>query len=190
MSLKVSTGLTLTTDYFMRNFYRNNRDAIKDSGRGNFSKIELSFEDSRALSHAARRLMTNDYGTEEDDDKDIDETTKASIEAFVNIYNNALKTGDSDDHETAHCLKQLKSLLRKNADDLEEIGISIEKNGSLSINDDLLKMADTSKVRKVFNSETGISKKAWNLSKKLNTAVQSDLYSKMTGNGLRFNITT
>ena len=46
---KVSSGLSLSTNYFMRNYYANNRDVIKTSGRNDYTKIELSFEDSRAL---------------------------------------------------------------------------------------------------------------------------------------------
>lgn len=190
MATKVSSGLTLTTDYFMRSFYNNNRDASKTSGRSAFSNIELSFEDSRALTRASRHLMTSDYSSEdEDEDADIGETMKSSIEAFVKTYNNALETGDADDHDTKHYLKQLKSLSKKYSDELEDIGITVESNGSLTINDDLLKMADTSKVRKVFSDESDFSEKAWRISKKLNTAVQNDIYSKVTGQGLHINIT-
>lgn len=190
MALKISTALSLNTDFFMRNFYKENRSAIKTNDRKNFSNIELSFEDSRALSRAARRLMKNDYGSSEDEDTDIDDTTRSSIEAFVNVYNNALKTSkDTTDDDTVHYLRKIKSMTQKNADDLAEIGITLEKDGSLSINDELLKMADTSKVRKVFSSENDFTKTVWNLSKKLNASVQNDIYGQVTGNGLRINIT-
>lgn len=190
MALKISTALSLNTDFFMRNFYKENRSAIKTNDRKNFSNIELSFEDSRALSRAARRLMKNDYGSSEDEDTDIDDTTRSSIEAFVNVYNNALKTSkDTTDDDTVHYLRKIKSMTQKNADDLAEIGITLEKDGSLSINDELLKMADTSKVRKVFSSENDFTKTVWNLSKKLNNSVQNDIYGQVTGNGLRINIT-
>lgn len=188
MSTKVSSGLTLTTDYFMRSFYKNNRNAISTSSRKDYTALELSFEDSRALSRAAHRLMSNSYDAEDDED-DIDDTTKASIEAFVNTYNNALSTGDTDDHDTKRYMQQLKSLTNKYADDLEDIGISINKNGSLSVNDDLLSLADTSKVRDLFSTENDYSKKAWAISKRLNTAVQNSIYSKITGQGLHINIT-
>ena len=50
---KVSSGLSLSSNYFMRNFYANNRNVIKTSGRNDYTKIELSFEDSRALTRAS-----------------------------------------------------------------------------------------------------------------------------------------
>ena len=65
---KISSGLTLSTDYFMRNFYKSNRTVSKKNGRSNFSKIELSYEDSRALSRAAKRMLNTDFDTDEDED--------------------------------------------------------------------------------------------------------------------------
>lgn len=190
MALKISSALTLNTDFFMRNFYKENRNAIKSNDRNNYSKLELSYEDSRALSRAARRLMQNDYGSQTDKDTDIDDTTRSSIEAFVKTYNNALETSrDTADDDTEHYLRQLKTLSKKNAEDLEDIGITVEKDGSLSINDELLKMADTSKVRKVFSPKNGFTKTVLNISKKLNASVQNNIYGQVTGKGLRINIT-
>lgn len=190
MALKISSALTLNTDFFMRNFYKENRNAIKSNDRNNYSKLELSYEDSRALSRAAHRLMQNDYGSQTDKDTDIDDTTRSSIEAFVKTYNNALETSrDTSDDDTEHYLRQLKTLSKKNAEDLEDIGITVEKDGSLSINDELLKMADTSKVRKVFSPKNGFTKTVLNISKKLNASVQNNIYGQVTGKGLRINIT-
>ena len=97
---KISSGLTLSTDYFMRNFYKSNRTVSKQNGRSNFSNIELSYEDSRALSRAAKRMLNTDFETEEDEDDDIGETMKSKSEACVNAYNNALEIGGSNDYDT------------------------------------------------------------------------------------------
>lgn len=186
---KISSGLTLSTDYFMRNFYKSNRTVSKKNGRSNFSKIELSYEDSRALSRAAKRMLNTDFDTDEDEDADIGETMKSKIEAFVNTYNNALETGDSNDYDTNRYLRQLKTLSRKHSDELSDIGITVEKDGTLTINEDLLKMADNSKVRKVFSSDNDFSQKSLRIAKKLNNAVQNNIFAQVTGTGLRINIT-
>ena len=186
---KISSGLTLSTDYFMRNFYKSNRTVSKKNGRSNFSKIELSYEDSRALSRAAKRMLNTDFDTDEDEDADIGETMKSKIKAFVNTYNNALETGDSNDYDTNRYLRQLKTLSRKHSDELSDIGITVEKDGTLSINEDLLKMADNSKVRKVFSSDNDFSQKSLRIAKKLNNAVQNNIFAQVTGTGLRINIT-
>ena len=186
---KISSGLTLSTDYFMRNFYKSNRTVSKKNGRSNFSKIELSYEDSRALSRAAKRMLNTNFDTDEDEDADIGETMKSKIEAFVNTYNNALETGDSNDYDTNRYLRQLKTLSRKHSDELSDIGITVEKDGTLTINEDLLKMADNSKVRKVFSSDNDFSQKSLRIAKKLNNAVQNNIFAQVTGTGLRINIT-
>ena len=186
---KISSGLTLSTDYFMRNFYKSNRTVSKKNGRNNFSKIELSYEDSRALSRAAKRMLNTDFDTDEDEDADIGETMKSKIEAFVNTYNNALETGDSNDYDTNRYLRQLKTLSRKHSDELSDIGITVEKDGTLTINEDLLKMADNSKVRKVCSSDNDFSQKSLRIAKKLNNAVQNNIFAQVTGTGLRINIT-
>lgn len=188
---KVSSGLTLSTDYFMRNFYSNNRGVIKQSNRGDFSNVELSYEDSRALSRAAKRLRSNDYGSDDrkDSESDINDTTKASIEAFVKTYNNTIASArDSSDRSTQHYVRQLKTLSSKYTDELEDIGITIEKNGTLSINDDLLKAADNSKARKLFSPDGEYSKKSMTIARKLNSAVHDDIFSQMTSKGLHINI--
>lgn len=186
---KISSGLTLSTDYFMRNFYKSNRTVSKKNGRSNFSKIELSYEDSRALSRAAKRMLNTDFDTDENEDADIGETMKSKIKAFVNTYNNALETGDSNDYDTNRYLRQLKTLSRKHSDELSDIGITVEKDGTLTINEDLLKMADNSKVRKVFSSDNDFSQKSLRIAKKLNNAVQNNIFAQVTGTGLRINIT-
>lgn len=188
---KVSSGISLSTDYFMRNFYANNRNAMKTTGRKEYSDIELSYEDSRALSRAAKRLLRSDYKQDSNkDDDNIDDTSKASVEAFVKTYNNAIDSGKKSlDYETKRYLKQIKNLTKKHADELEDLGISIESDGSLTINDNLLKCADTSKARKLFSSDEEYSKKVLKLSKKLYTAVQDNIYAQVNQKHLHINIT-
>ena len=120
---KVSSGLSLSSNYFMRNFYANNRNVIKTSGRNDYTKIELSFEDSRALTRASKRLLSNDYGSETDEkDEDVSDTTRSSIEAFVTTYNNAIDSSKTtNSHDTKRYVKQLKALTNKYASELSSV---------------------------------------------------------------------
>lgn len=187
---KVSSGLSLSTNYFMRNYYANNRDVIKNSGRNDYTKIELSFEDSRALTRASKRLLNNDYGSETDEkDNDISDTTRSSIEAFVTTYNNAIDSSKTtDSHDTKRYLKQLKSLTSKYSSELSEIGITVERSGKLTVNEDLLKTANNSKVRKIFSPDQEYSKKAYSICGKFNNDVRDDIVSQINGKGLHINI--
>lgn len=189
---KISSGLYLSSDFFLNNFYSNNRNVIKKNNRNEYSKLELSYEDSRALSKAAKRLPQNDYGSKEEDTKDdnINDTTKASIQAFVSVYNNTLDSGKSStDYDTQHYIKRLRTMTKNHADELEDIGITIEKDGKLTVNEDLLKISDNSKVEKIFSSDNEFSKQVMKFANKLNFAIQNDIYSQINGKGLHINIT-
>ena len=142
----VSSGVSLSTNYFMNNFYASNRSVIKTSGRSDYTKLELSYEDSRALTRAAK------------------------------------------DHDTKYQLKKMKAFLSKHSDDLEHIGVSLESSGKLSINEDLLKSAKNSKVRKIFSADQEFSKQFYKMSKKAHAAVEGDIYSQINGKGLHVNI--
>lgn len=186
----VSSGVSLSTNYFLNNFYENNRSVSKSSGRGDYTKLELSYEDSRALTRAAKRLLKNDYGSDTDEkDTAISDTTRSALTAFVDTYNNTVDSSKtSTDHDTKYQLKKMKAYLHKYSDELEHIGISMESDGKLKINKDLLKTAKNSKVRKIFSSDQEFSKKFLNLSKKAHSAVESDIYSQINGKGLHVNI--
>lgn len=188
---KISSGLTLTTDYFMRNFYKDNRDAAQRNGRGNYTKLELSYEDSRALSRASKRMISTDFGTGEDEEEstDIDETMISKIKAFADTYNNALDSGDMDNYDSKRYIKQLKSLGQKYADELGEIGITVGQDGKLTVDENLLSMADSSQVRKVFSDENDFSRKSLSIAKQLNAVAHDNLLAQMNGNGMRINIT-
>lgn len=186
----VSSGVSLSTNYFLNNFYENNRSVSKSSGRSDYTKLELSYEDSRALTRAAKRLLKNDYGSDTDEkDTAISDTTRSALTAFVDTYNNTVDSSKtSTDHDTKYQLKKMKAYLHKYSDELEHIGISMESDGKLKINEDLLKTAKNAKVRKIFSSDQEFSKKFLNLSKKAHSAVESDIYSQINGKGLHVNI--
>ena len=186
----VSSGVSLSTNYFLNNFYENNRSVSKSSGRSDYTKLELSYEDSRALTRAAKRLLKNDYGSDTDEkDTAISDTTRSALTAFVDTYNNTVDSSKtSTDHDTKYQLKKMKAYLHKYSDELEHIGIYMESDGKLKINEDLLKTAKNSKVRKIFSSDQEFSKKFLNLSKKAHSAVESDIYSQINGKGLHVNI--
>lgn len=191
MSTKISSGLSLSSSYFMRNFYSENRNAAKKSGRSDYSKTELSYEDSRALTRAVKKITSVDFGSDKDEkDSDINDSARASIQAFVETYNNTMDTAkSSSDSNTSRYYRQLKKLTGKYADELEDIGISIESNGKLSINDELLKTADNSKARKLLSGDSDFAKKTLTIAKKMNSAIRDDLFSQISSKKLHINIT-
>ena len=68
MSTRVSSATSLSSSYYLRNFYTNNRSAMKSSARSNFSNTELAYDDSLALHRAAKKLKNYKYSDEENSD--------------------------------------------------------------------------------------------------------------------------
>lgn len=180
---KISSGLNLTSDFFLKNFYRYNRNAIKTSVRDDYTKPELSYEDSRALKHAIAKLASFDY-TEDENGPNIVST----IQAFVKTYNNTIESTSSNSSDTYRQNRQLKALTKKYGDDLNDIGISIEENGTLSISENILKGSSFKEIRKVFSDESDYVRSMGTIAKRMHSNSYDDVYAQMTGAGGRLNI--
>jgi len=179
----ISSGLNLTSDFFLKNFYKYNRNAIKSSVRNDYTKPELSYEDSRALKNALSKLASFDY-TEDENGPNIVST----IQAFVKTYNNTLESTSSNSSDTYRQNRQLKALTQKYGDDLKDIGISIEENGSLSVSDNILKGSSFKEIRKVFSDESNYVSGLRTITKRMHNNSYDEIYAQMTGSGGRLNI--
>lgn len=179
-----SSALNLTSDFYMQNFYRSNRKAFKTSTRNDFHKTELSYEDTRALKRAISKLGSFSYSDTENGDNIV-----SSIQAFAKTYNNTIDSTSSEDSEVYRKNKQLKALTEKYGKDLKKIGITIEKDGKLSVSENVLKGASFDSVKKVFSKESDYMVKLTNLSRRMHNSTYEDVYEMMTGCGGRLNIT-
>ncbi len=180
---KISTGVNLTTDFFMKNFYRANRNAFKASTRSDYNKTELSYEDSRALKRAAAKLSSFEYKEGENGDNLV-----STIKAFVKTYNHTIDSTSSKDSDTYRQNKQLKALTEKYGKDLKDIGISIEEDGTLSVSDNILKGSSFKEIGKVFSKESNYVSGIRQISKRINNSSYNEVYAQMTGAGGRLNI--
>lgn len=182
-SSKVSTGINLTTDFFLKNFYQYNRKAMKASTRNDYSKTELSYEDSRALKRAAAKLASFDYTEDENGDNIV-----STIKAFVETYNYSIDSSSSSDSDTYRQNRQLKALTKKYGDDLKDIGITIEDNGKLSVSDNILKSSSFKEIRKVFSEESDYVRNVRTIANRMHATSYDEVYAYMTGSGGRINI--
>ena len=130
------TGVSLNSNYYLRNFYASNRNAGSSSKRKDLSKNTLSHADATALHRAAKKLRNFNYEDDSSDGANI----YGSISAYIKTYNNALdSSANSSDASLERYSKHLKNLSAKYAEELEDIGITIEEDGSLKENENLLK---------------------------------------------------
>ena len=178
-----SSGVSLNSDFYLKSFYKGNRNLAKASIRPDYNKTELSYEDSRALKNAAAKLSSFSYTEDENGDNLV-----GTIQAFAETYNNAIDSSDSKDADTYRQNRQLKALTKKYGEDLEDLGITIEKDGKLSINENLLKKSSFEEVKKVFSEESEYMTNLKRIAKRMHATSAEEVYAMMTGNGGRINI--
>lgn len=178
-----SSSITLSTNFYLNSFYRANTGAYKKAGRSELTKAELAYEDSRALRRAVKTLSSNDYSSD-DSEKNI----KNSITAFATTYNNALSSGESS-FELARYSKQLKKIIQDHKDELEDVGIKVSEDGSLSVSESLLTSASMDTLKSVFSSDSSdILSSTRRVSRNMFRQAYDSIYTQMTGNGGRINV--
>ena len=178
-----SSAVNLNSKFFLQNFYKGNRNLAKASLRSDYSKTELSYEDSRALKRAAAKLSSFTYTNNDNGDNLV-----STIQAFAETYNNTVDSNSSEDSNTSRQLRKLKNLTSKYGDELKDIGITIEKDGKLSINDTLLRKSSYDEISKVFSDESDYIGNLKRIARRIHTTSTEEIYTMMTGNGGRINI--
>ncbi len=143
----LGTGTTLSSSYYLRNFYTSNRNARLASNRKSMDNSELTLADGMALRRAVKKLNSLEFTDEKDTD------IRNSVKAFIQTYNHALaSTSDSTDHTLKRTQKQLKSILREYSDSLDKIGVTVNDDGTLTQRDALFSTASLSKFEQLFSS--------------------------------------
>lgn len=178
-----SSGTSLNSAFYLQNFYRGNRTLAKPTVRPDYNQTELSYEDSRALKRAASKLSSFSYTEEENGDNLV-----SSIQAFAETYNNAIESSSSEDADTYRQNRQLKALSNKYGEDLKDLGITIEEDGKLTVNENLLKKSSFDEVKKVFSEESEYISSVKRIAKRMHATSAEEIYAMMTGNGGRINI--
>lgn len=186
MAATANTTVSLSESYYLRSFYKGNRDAATASKRGDMSKGKLSQADAEALRTAVRKLRSFDMEDDTDDGANI----YASVSAFLKTYNNAMESaGGSKDYALQRYAKQLKNLAKEYADELEDIGVTVKSDGTLEKNDNLLKSADVADIKKLFGEDAKFATKSSNYAKRMNTKAADLLYTELTQKGQNINLT-
>lgn len=178
-----SSGTNLTSQFYLQNFYRMNRKAMKVSTRKDYNQVELSYEDSRALKKAAAKLSSFDYSEEENGDNILN-----TIKAFAETYNYTLDSSSSQDSDTYRQNRQLKALTQKYGDELKDLGITIEEDGKLSVSENILEKASFDEVKKVFSNESDYVSKLRTIARRMHANSYDEVYAQMTGAGGKLNI--
>ena len=181
MAAVAGTGTSLSASYYLRNFYTANRNAVTSSKRKEMTGGTLSQADATALHRAAKKLRNFNYEDDTTDSANI----YGSVNAFIQVYNNTLSSGNkTDDASLNRYSRYLKSLSKEHSSELSRIGITVNSDGSLSANDNLLKSAKVSKVKTLFADDAEYITKVSRYSKKMAEKADSVAPSETLGSNI------
>ena len=181
MAAVAGTGTSLSASYYLRNFYTANRNAVTSSKRKEMTGGTLSQADATALHRAAKKLRNFNYEDDTTDSANI----YGSVNAFIQVYNNTLSSGNkTDDASLNRYSRYLKSLSKEHSSELSRIGITVNSDGSLSANDNLLKSAKVSKVKTLFADDAEYITKVRRYSKKMAEKADSVVLSETLGSNI------
>ncbi len=153
MNINVNSSAS-SYNYILRNYYSKNRNASRTILRSNIDDSLLVTADSDALSKISKALRNIEYSS------DNGVGIYNNVKAFVDTYNNlSASSGSSVSYDITHPQKLLKSLVKSKADELEEIGISVSASGKLSLDKETLIKSSTSKLSKIFSSDSDFTQK-------------------------------
>ena len=139
----IGSGTTLSSKYYLRSFYRSNREAGTSSKRREFSGNQLALADGRALRQAVRRLTSSDFS----DDQDAN--TRNSVLAYIQTYNNMLSSARTLERSA----QQLENITSEYSSELDKIGITVNDDGTLTSRTTLFESADLSKFKELFSAD-------------------------------------
>lgn len=181
----VSSGISLTDTFYLRDYYKNNRSLVTSSNRKRYTNTELSYEDSLALRRAIKQLGSYEYSSSENGGN-----IYGAIQGFIKTYNNTLDSASkSGDYDIERQSKRLKKATQENADALSKVGITINKNGSLSYSENILKGAKVDDIKAALGKENKYLKELSRTTKHLYAQSYDEVYALATGTGTNVNLT-
>lgn len=160
----IDTGINLTSSYYLRNFYTQNRDARTASKRADFSNSELSQADATALRRAVKNLGSFEYNDSEMTN------IRASVHAYINTYNNLVNsTNGSEDRSIGRNRNQLTTLTNEYSNELDKAGITVNSNGTLTARDMFSSSDNKTQLKKLFSEDSDFMQNASACAKRLET---------------------
>lgn len=149
-------NFSITNNYVLRKDYGEYRSYVKTSIRKSAPVHTLAIADSSALYKAVKELTNSEYSDAKDPTESggpVSDYAK-KLKAFVDTYNNTLQsTSKKTDATARRFMKKLKSLTEEHAKELNNYGISVSDNGTLSI-DSGLTIKTTKRFETMFGSKS------------------------------------
>lgn len=152
----------------LRIYYNPYKSVASGSTRKNASIGTMSFADASALRNAVRRLQ--DYNFEDS----TEALTQEKLQAFTDTINNTLASASkygTNDHSVKNAANKIKDLNKEAASELKKIGITVEKDGSLSLYENASKLYSDKKINSFFSKDSKYLNDLYNAAKRITRKV-------------------
>ena len=154
-----------TYSKLLKSYYEKNPVSRDSNGRISTSSINTkantaSAKEAKALTAAKDNALDlkdslKKLSQKSAYEKDTEEVMK-SVKAFIEDYNNVIKTAeDINNTSVLRSTLWMTNTTAKNTSLLEDIGIKINADNTLSLNEDKFKEADMTNVKSLFMGEAG-----------------------------------
>lgn len=140
--------MSLAISGYMRQFYKGNAFGATVNGRNGQSSRDLFAADIKAIRRAVKEL--GDYDYDEGEGGEL----MNKVQAFVSTYNNYIDSAKGmDDSNVNRYLSKMKKLTKEHADELADIGITIQSSGKLKVDKKTLQDTGRYQVSLLFSED-------------------------------------
>ena len=110
--------------------------------------------------------------------------------ALVDTYNNSIDSAsNSSSSSMKRYAKHLKKLAGKYSDKLEDMGITINKDGTLKANEELVKKADADTLNSLFGNDNDFTSSLYRVSRQMSSSSYDDYYTSLrTGSNINLTV--
>lgn len=166
------SNYTVTNNLYLRNLYKSVDSSLAGkTARAEASKPKLIYADSSALQKGISSLADEDYGDPDEEDSKI---TKAEfykkMKAFADSYNYTSDSSSSysTNRYAKNASKQMKALVKKYSDELEDLGVSFNDKGYMELSESAFDNIDEADFENTFGKDSDFMKSLNSIAKKLN----------------------
>ena len=145
--------------------------------RTSYEKLEAATD---ALDDAAKALTNEKKDNLFSKAKESGDTTEIikTVKALIEKYNETRKQLGNNTSSINMCYSELlKQIASKNGDALSELGISMEKDGSLTVDEEKLKAAKVEDLENVFGAKSEFVQKLQYMASNISDSVEAELKS-------------
>lgn len=165
------SSFTVDNNAVLRSLYKSTDSKLtKKSARQEAAKPKLIFSDTSALRKGIKALADEDYGDEDEDDSKI---TKADfykkMKAFADSYNYTVESSSSySTKDTREALRKMKKLVNQYSDDLDNLGVTFDDDGYMTLSESAFDNIDEAKFESSFGKDSDFMNQLDSIAKKLN----------------------